>query len=132
MREGDTVDGKRIAFKVEAGDDPRDVYCTVYQMRNFFTQFRDGFFTNLDVMNYIQHYVAATMPRKGARILDVCCGRSLLLPLLRYNNKVITSYTGVDISTRNLAEAQRLNNKEYPFAVDWVRGDVAEMSELAA
>ena len=38
--------------------------CTTYQMRNFYMQFRDGFFTNLDVMNYIQHLAAAHMAKK--------------------------------------------------------------------
>mgnify|MGYP002228615236 FL=1 len=40
-------------------------------------------------------------------VLDVCCGRSLMLPLLRYYAKDIASYTGVDISKANIKEAMR-------------------------
>lgn len=43
---------------------PQDVLCTTYQMRNFYMQFRDGFFSNLDVMNYIQHHAVALMAKK--------------------------------------------------------------------
>ena len=85
--------------------DREKILCTTYQMRNFYMQFRDGFFTNLDVMNYIQHLAAAHMAKKGMNVLDVCCGRSLMLPLLRYYAKDIASYTGVDISKANIKEA---------------------------
>ena len=130
MRDGDKIDSKSIVFKVADGADPKQIYCTTYQMRDFYLQMRDGFFTNLDVMNYIQHYVAATMPRKNARILDVCCGRALLLPLLRYNNKEISEYVGVDISTRNLAEAKRrIADKVFPFNVVFVECDASKMSQ---
>lgn len=87
--------------------DREKILCTTYQMRNFYMQFRDGFFTNLDVMNYIQHLAAAHMAKKGMNVLDVCCGRSLMLPLLRYYAKDIASYTGVDISKANIKEAMR-------------------------
>ncbi len=133
---------KKIVHKIEDGMDPHDVLCTTYQMRNFYQQFHDGFFTNLDIMNYIQHYASAQMARKGMRVLDVCCGRSLMLPLLRYYAKEIESYTGVDISEANIREAKRgatdKNLKEedlasyYPFKVRWVLSNVAEMSKHIA
>ena len=47
------------------------------------------------------------MAKKGMNVLDVCCGRSLMLPLLRYYAKDIASYTGVDISKANIKEAMR-------------------------
>ena len=96
---------KDIVYRVEDGMDREKILCTTYQMRNFYMQFRDGFFTNLDVMNYIQHLAAAHMAKKGMNVLDVCCGRSLMLPLLRYYAKDIASYTGVDISKANIKEA---------------------------
>jgi len=109
-------------------------------MRNFYTQFHDGFFSNLDVMNYIQHYRAAQMAKKGDNVVDVCCGRSLMLPLLRYHAKDIASYTGVDISKANIGEAMRGCVKKdlkpqdlasyYPFKVAWKLGNVAEMSKV--
>ena len=120
--------------------DREKVLCTTYQMRNFYLQFRDGFFTNLDVMNYIQHFAAAQMAKKGGNVVDVCCGRSLMLPLLRYYAKNIRSYTGIDISKTNIKEAMRgatarnLEPKDlasyYPFKVCWKLGNVAEMSKV--
>ena len=52
---------KEIVYRVEDGMDREKILCTTYQMRNFYMQFRDGFFTNLDVMIYIQHLAAAHM-----------------------------------------------------------------------
>lgn len=131
---------KEIVYRVEDGMDREKILCTTYQMRNFYMQFRDGFFTNLDVMNYIQHLAAAHMAKKGMNVLDVCCGRSLMLPLLRYYAKDIASYTGVDISKANIKEAMRgatAKNLEpknlasyYPFRVGWKLGNVAEMSKV--
>lgn len=130
---------KQIVHRVEDGMDRQNILCTTYQMRNFYMQFRDGFFTNLDVMNYIQHFAAAQMTKKGMRIVDVCCGRSLMLPLLRYYAKDIASYTGIDICKANIKEAMRgatekkLTPKDlatyYPFKVAWKVGNVAEMSK---
>ena len=80
------------------------------------------------------------MAKKGMNVLDVCCGRSLMLPLLRYYAKDIASYTGVDISKANIKEAMRgataknLEPKDlasyYPFRVGWKLGNVAEMSKV--
>ena len=129
---------KEIVFRVEDGMDREKILCTTYQMRNFYTQFHDCFFSNLDVMNYIQHFAAAQMAKKGYNIVDVCCGRSLMLPLLRYYAKDINSYTGVDISLTNIKEAMRGASKKlnpgeyktyYPFKVEWKNGNVAEMSK---
>lgn len=129
---------KSIVYRVEDGMDRDDILCTTYQMRNFYSQFHDGFFTNLDVMNYIQHFKAAQLAKKGMNIVDVCCGRSLMLPLLRYYAKDINSYTGVDISETNIKEAMRGASKRlkpgeyktyYPFDVSWKCGNVAEMSK---
>lgn len=129
---------KKIVHRIEDGMDRKGVLCTTYQMRNFYDQMRDGFFTNLDIMNYIQHYAAAKMAKKGMNIVDVCCGRSLMLPLLRYYAKDIGGYTGIDISKKNLKEAMRGAVKKdltpgqiesyYPFPVRWKLGNVANMS----
>lgn len=131
---------KEIVYKVEEGMDRKKILCTTYQMRNFYDQMRDGFFTNLDIMNYIQHYAAAQMARKRNNIVDVCCGRSLMLPLLRYYAKNINSYTGIDISKKNLREAVRGAVKKdltqsdigayYPFHVRWKCGNVSSMSGI--
>lgn len=34
---GDIIDGKKVMFKIEEGDNPQDAYCTTYQMRNFYS-----------------------------------------------------------------------------------------------
>lgn len=131
------VTDKKIVHKIEEGMDPKDVLCTTYQMRNFYSQFRDGFFTQLDVMNYIQHHAAALLCKKGMNVVDVCCGRSLMLPLLRYYSKDIKSYTGVDICEANIREAKRGASGKipedklesyYPFKVNWILSNVAEMT----
>lgn len=130
---------KKIVHKVEKEMNIQDVLCTTYQMRNFYNQFHDGFFSNLDVMNYIQHYAAAKLAKTGWNVVDVCCGRSLMLPLLRYHSKGITSYTGVDISKTNINEAMRGCSKKltleelkhyYPFKVSWKLCNVAEMTKV--
>ena len=59
---------RKIVYKIEEGTDPSQVYCTTYQMRNFFQQFADGFFSSLDVMNYIQHHAAVLKLKKDWRV----------------------------------------------------------------
>ena len=129
---------RKVVYRVEDGMDRGKILCTTYQMRNFYAQFHDGFFTNLDVMNYIQHFKAAQIAKKGMNIVDVCCGRSLMLPLLRYYAKDIESYTGVDICEANIKEAMggashKLRPGQYktyyPFKCSWKLGNVAEMSK---
>lgn len=130
---------KKVVYRVEEGMNREEILCTTYQMRNFYSQFRDGFFSNLDVMNYIQHFRAAQLAGKGENVLDVCCGRSLMLPLLRYYAKDINSYTGVDICKNNIKEAMRGASKKitleelksyYPFKVSWKQCNVAEMTKV--
>lgn len=136
---GDIIDGKKVMLKIEEGDNPQDAYCTTYQMRNFYSQFKDGFISNLDVMNYIQHFKAALMAKKDMTVVDVCCGRSLMLPLLRYYAKNIKNYIGVDISETNIKEAKKgashkgLKEEDlkdyYPFDVDWILTCCSKMAE---
>lgn len=124
-----------IVHKIEEGTDPSQVYCTTYQMRNFFTQLADGFFSSLDVMNYIQHHAAVRRMKKGWRVLDVCCGRGLLLPLIRYHRPDVAEYVGVDISQANINEQlRRSGNKKiedahsyYPFTLKHVVCSVEDM-----
>ncbi len=125
------TEGRQLVFKREEGQDPRSLYGTTYQMRNFYKQFADGFFSSLDVMNYIQHHAAVMRMKKGDRVLDVCCGRGLLLPLIRWYRKNISEYVGVDISETNINEqlrwsgAKKFKNGEsvqdyYPFGITHV------------
>lgn len=128
---------RKIVYKVEEGMNPEDIYCSTYQMRNFFKQFADGFFSSLDVMNYIQHHKAVQFMKKGDRVLDVCCGRGLLLPLIRYYAKDIKEYVGVDIHKPNMEEqlrwsgAKRIENAHtyYPFKLTHVNCACEDMDQ---
>ena len=130
-----THKGKKIVFKIEEGQDPSEVYCTTYQMRNFYKQFADGFFSSLDIMNYIQHHKAVSMMKKGDRVLDVCCGRGLLLPIIRYYAKNINEYVVVDISESNINEQKRRSGAKniddmksyYPFYISHVIAPAEDM-----
>jgi SAM-dependent methyltransferase len=129
---------KRLVHRIEDGMDRREVYATTYQMRNFYSQLRDGYFTDLDVMNYCQHLQVARWAAKqpGAWVLDVCCGRGLLLPLLRYHAKGIGGYVGVDIApqnavwrTKRVTDGQPIEADYYPFPARFVESDVADMAQ---
>ena len=127
---------KQIVHRVEDGMNRQDILCTTYQMRNFYRQFGDGFFSVLDVMNYIQHHQITKWCKRGNHILDVCCGRGLMLPLLRYHQKDIGSYTGVDIEPKNaiythkrVTDGKPITDDYYPFPVSFVLSNVSEMSQ---
>lgn len=125
----------KIVHRVDDGMDRHNILCTTYQMRNFYRQMGDGFFSTLDVMNYIQHHQIAKWCKPHNHVLDVCCGRGLMLPLLRYLVKNLGSYTGVDIEPRNVRfTTQRVTDGKpiaedyYPFPVTFVESNVADMS----
>ena len=126
---------KTIVKRVEDGMNREDILCTTYQMRNFYRQLGDGFFSVLDVMNYIQHHQVVKWCKPGNQVLDVCCGRGLLLPMLRYQRKDIGGYTGVDITPKNATYHQKrvtdgkpIDGDYYPFPIRFVESNVAEMS----
>ena len=129
---------REIVFRVEDGMDRQGIEATTYQMRNFYRQLGDGFYTTLDVMNYIQHQQVLKWIHKGHRVLDLCCGRGLMLPLLRYHRKEIALYTGVDIKAGNATflEKRVTNGKAidlgdyYPFKVEFYEGNVAEVDRI--
>jgi len=133
-----------LVKKITDDIDPSTVTATTYQMRNFFAQFRDGFFSGLDVMNLIQHYKAVEMMKKDWVVLDACCGRGLLLPLIRYYRSNISEYIGVDICEPNIESQNRWSgikriddkgNTEkkgldyYDFKVRHVLSNVADMAD---
>lgn len=127
--------GKRVVYRVDDEMDRQEILATTYQMRNYYRQLGDGFFSTLDIMNYIQHHQITKWCKKGNHILDVCCGRGLMLPLLRYNNKNIGSYTGVDIEPKNaifthkrVTNGKQIDKNYYPFPVDFIHSNVAKMS----
>jgi SAM-dependent methyltransferase len=132
---------RRVVHKIEPGTDRREVEATTYQMRNFYRQLGDGYFSALDVFNYVQHHlIAKKLCRDGNSILDVCCGRGLLLPLLRYFAKPAL-YVGVDIAPENatfttrrvtdgkpLGEVRHRGESFYTFPVSFVEAHAGDMA----
>jgi SAM-dependent methyltransferase len=140
-----TVTPHKIVYAVTEDMDPREVLCTTYQMRDVWAQISTAMIGSLDLMSLHMHHSAALMAKKGDKVLDVCCGRAMILPLFRRYRPQILSYTGVDISRANFSEAYRrsagmsLEGKRlaknsagggepfYPFIVDFVEADVSNM-----
>jgi SAM-dependent methyltransferase len=135
-----------VVLRVEDGMDRRTLVATTYQMRNFYKDLSGGWVDPLQVMNYVQHHTIAT-EATGA-VLDVCCGRGLMLPVLRYYAKGrVTSYVGVDIAPENakymtervsdgkpLAECQGGASlaEYYPFTVEFVESKASQMHQHPA
>ena len=125
-----------ILPKITDGIDRREVLCTTYQMRNCFKQFADGVARETDFHCYFQHAAAADLCGKDARVLDVCCGRGMMLPFLRYRPKSTCSlYLGVDIHASNAVfkdGTDPRNGKQkddWSFPVKFVESNVAEMTD---
>ena len=89
-----------IVLKIEDGMDRRDVYSTHYQLRNLYHNFRDGALSPTDGFNLLNLLSAADLCPKRGRVLDVACGRGLLIPFLRYRAECAL-YLGVDNFPRN-------------------------------
>jgi ubiquinone/menaquinone biosynthesis C-methylase UbiE len=98
------------------------------QMDNFYHAFARGRIKTSSVMNYLQHLSIAERCHPGDWVLDVCCGRTLQVPLLKQVVPTLGGYVGVDISQENLQEASevmRYGDEELPsFPCELVRGDV--------
>jgi len=100
------------------------------QMDDFYTALSRGEAKPSGLMNLLQHLIVATRCTPKARVLDVCCGRGLALPLLHRYAPGIAQYTGLDVSAANLAEAhERIDALravyDSPFPVDLIECDVA-------
>jgi SAM-dependent methyltransferase len=119
----------RDAFRTRPGTPMIGVYST-NQMDDFYAALARGEAKPSGLMNLMQHLIAAEACAEGAKVLDVCCGRGLALPLLHRYAPRIARYIGLDISPGNLAEARTriaALREEYgsPFPVELVECDVA-------
>ncbi|WP_083507165.1 bifunctional 2-polyprenyl-6-hydroxyphenol methylase/3-demethylubiquinol 3-O-methyltransferase UbiG [Frankia sp. ACN1ag] len=101
------------------------------QMDDFYAALSRGEAKPSGLMNLVQHLIVAERCAPGSRVLDVCCGRGLALPLLFRYAPTIAGYVGLDISAANLEEArERIEalRSAYgdPFPVALVECDVAQ------
>jgi SAM-dependent methyltransferase len=103
---------------------------SVNQMDDFYAALAAGEVKPTGIMNYLQRLLITERCRAGDRVLDVCCGRGLQLPVLYRYRPDVYSYVGLDISADNLAEA-RARQAELDtvaarrFAIDFYQCDVA-------
>jgi ubiquinone/menaquinone biosynthesis C-methylase UbiE len=98
------------------------------QMDNFYQAFAAGSIKPTSVMNYLQHLFIAERCKPGNWVLDVCCGRTLQVPLLKYVVPGLGGYVGVDISQENLQEAPEVmrygDGCPPSFPCELIHGDV--------
>ncbi|MGH3916110.1 MAG: class I SAM-dependent methyltransferase [Pseudonocardiaceae bacterium] len=101
------------------------------QMDDFYTALASGEVKPTGIMNYLQRLLITDRCRPGDRVVDVCCGRGLQLPVFYRYRPDLAGYVGLDISPDNLAEAavrQAVldSNRAREFSVDFHQCDVAE------
>ncbi|MBF8187816.1 class I SAM-dependent methyltransferase [Nonomuraea sp. K274] len=102
------------------------------QMDDFYAALHRGEAKASGLMNLMQHLIVAERCPPSAKVLDVCCGRGLALPLLHRYAPQIDRYVGLDISPANLNEAREriaYLRETYGelFPVELVECDVAEL-----
>lgn len=104
---------------------------SVNQMDDFYAALAAGEVKPTGIMNYLQRLLIIQRCRAGDRVLDVCCGRGLQLPVLYRYRPDLHSYVGLDISADNLAEARARQADldavaDRWFAIGFYQCDVAE------
>lgn len=103
---------------------------SVNQMDDFYAALAVGEVKPTGIMNYLQRLLVTQRCRPGDRVLDVCCGSGLQLPVLYRYRPDLHSYVGLDISAENLAEARTRQSEldaaaDRHFAIDFHQCDVA-------
>ena len=101
------------------------------QMDDFYAALSRGEAKPSGLMNLLQHLIVAERCAPGARVVDVCCGRGLALPLLYRYAPTLAGYVGLDISPANLDEARDRVEALHAiygdiFPVELVECDVAQ------
>ncbi|QIZ37939.1 class I SAM-dependent methyltransferase [Saccharopolyspora sp. ASAGF58] len=117
-------------FRTRPGTPMMGPYST-NQMDDFYAALHRGEVKASGLMNLMQHLIVAEQCAPGAKVLDVCCGRGLALPLLRRYTPEIERYVGLDISSDNLNEAREriaFLRETYGelFPIELVECDVAQ------
>lgn len=104
---------------------------SVNQMDDFYAALAAGQVKPTGIMNYIQRLFIAERCRPGDRVIDVCCGRGLQLPVLYRYSPHIASYLGLDISQAHLDQAAAAaagldgTHRTRPFEITLMQCDVA-------
>ena len=104
---------------------------SVNQMDDFYAALAAGQVKPTGIMNYIQRLFIAERCGPGARVIDVCCGRGLQLPVLYRYAPHIACYLGLDITQAHLDEARaraaELDDAHgaRPFEISLAQCDVA-------
>ena len=104
---------------------------SVNQMDDFYAALAAGQVKPTGIMNYIQRLFIAERCGPGARVIDVCCGRGLQLPVLYRYAPRIACYLGLDITQAHLddarARATGLDDAHgaRPFEISLTQCDVA-------
>jgi SAM-dependent methyltransferase len=120
-----TTDGSVLdeAHRTRPGTPMVGPYSTA-QMDDFYAALGRGEVKSTGVMNLLQRLFVAQRCRPGDRVVDVCSGRGLQLPVLARYRPDLGGYTGMDISASNLVEA-RERSAEAPFPTELYEADVA-------
>ncbi|MDQ3273691.1 MAG: class I SAM-dependent methyltransferase [Actinomycetota bacterium] len=117
-------------YRTRPGTPMIGVY-SVNQMDDFYAALAAGEVKPTGIMNYLQRLLITERCRPSDRVLDVCCGRGLQLPVLYRYRPDLTSYVGLDISPDDLAEAaarQAFLDVARPraFSIEFHQCDVAQ------
>jgi SAM-dependent methyltransferase len=125
-----TTEGLDDAYRTREGTPMVGVY-SANQMDDFYAALATGEVKATGIMNYLQRLLITDRCRPGDRVVDVCCGRGLQLPVLYRYRPDLAGYVGLDISADNLAEAadrqaalDALRARE--FSIDFVECDVSD------
>ena len=121
----------RVPVRVTRPGTPMTGPYSVNQMDDFYAALAAGQVKPTGIMNYIQRLFIAERCGPGARVIDVCCGRGLQLPVLYRYAPHIASYLGLDIAQAHLdqasATAAELDEAHgtRPFEIGLTQCDVA-------
>lgn len=130
---------------IEGNNDPRRTRPGTPMIGEYSTNEMDDFYGALamgqvkltGIMNYLQKLFITERCNPGDRVVDVCCGSGLQLPVFYRYRPDLGTYFGLDISAANLRSAvqrQDVLDNHYgaQFPITFLRQDVAQPWGLGA